>query len=55
MALKDDLVLRQRAGLIGAQDIHGAEVLDRVEALHHGLAAGHRNRALGKIGGHDHR
>jgi len=30
----DDAVLRERAGLIGAQDIHRAEILDRVEALH---------------------
>ena len=46
MPLKDDLVLRQRAGLIGAEDVHGAEVLDGIEPLHHGLAAGHRDRAL---------
>ncbi len=30
---EDDAVLRQRAGLVGAQDIHRAEILNGVEAL----------------------
>ena len=53
--LQDDLVLGQRAGLVGAQDIHRAEVLDRVEALDDDPLARHRDGALGQIDGHDHR
>ena len=30
--LQDDLVHRERAGLVGAQHVHRAEVLDRVDA-----------------------
>ena len=33
VALEDDPVLRQRAGLVRAQHVHGPEVLDRIEAL----------------------
>ena len=31
---EDDAVLRQRAGLVGAQDIHRAEILNGLKALH---------------------
>ena len=33
VALEDDAVLRQRAGLVRAQHVHRPEVLDRIEAL----------------------
>ena len=52
---QDDLVLGQRAGLVGAQDIHRPEVLDRVETLYDHLLARHRDGALRQIDGHDHR
>ena len=55
VALEDDPVLGQRAGLVGAQHVHGAEVLDRVQALDDHLLARHRERALGEVHGHDHR
>ena len=55
MPLQDDAVLRQRAGLVGAQHVHRAEVLDRVEPLDDHLLARHRDRALGEADRHDHR
>jgi len=36
---KEDAVHRQSAGLVGAQDVHRAEVLDRVEPLDDHLLA----------------
>ena len=33
VALQDDAVLGQRAGLVGAQDVHRAKILNRVEAF----------------------
>ena len=55
MALQDDAVLRQRAGLVGAQHVHRAEILDRIEALRDDLSARHGDRALGEVHRHDHR
>ncbi len=55
VALQDDGVLRQRARLVGAQDVHRAEVLDRVQVLDDHLAARHRHRALGQVDGDEHR
>ncbi len=55
MVLEDDLVLGQGAGLVGAQHIHRAEVLDRVQTLDHHLAPGHGHGALGEVGADDHR
>ena len=52
---ENDLVLGQGAGLVGAQDIHRPEVLDRVEALDDHPLTRHRDGALGQIDGHDHR
>ena len=53
--LQEDLVLGQRAGLVGAQHVHGAEVLDGVQALDDDLLARHRERALGQVAADDHR
>jgi hypothetical protein len=36
---EDDAVLRQGAGLVGAQDVHGPEVLDGIELLDDHLVA----------------
>src|SRR6516162_9690144 len=47
--LEDDPILRQRARFVGAQHIHGAEVLNSVETFDDDLLARHRNRALGEI------
>jgi len=55
VARQRDLVLRQRAGLVGAQDVHRAEVLDRVQALDDDLLARQQHRALGQRAGDDHR
>src|ERR1022692_3665802 len=33
VAFEDDLVLRQRAGLVGTKDIHRPKVLDRIQSL----------------------
>ena len=38
---ENDPVLRQRAGLVGAQDVHRPEVLDRIEPLDDHLLARH--------------
>src|ERR1019366_6161087 len=54
MLFEDDLALGERAGLVGAQDIHRAEVLDGVEAFHDDFLAGHGQGALGQVDGHDH-
>ncbi len=55
MMFQDNLVLCQRAGLVRAEHVHGAEILDRIETLHNDLAARHRNSALGEVRGNDHR
>ena len=55
MALQHDLVLRQGAGLVGAQHVHGAEVLDRVQPFDHHLLFRQFHGALGQGAGDDHR
>ena len=55
MPLEDDAVLGERAGLVGAQHVHAAEVLDGVEPLDDHLLAAHGERALGEADGDDHR
>ncbi len=55
VALEDDAILGQRAGLVGAQDVHRAEVLNGVEAFDDHLGACHRGRALRQVDRHDHR
>ena len=54
MTLQDDAVLRQRAGFVGAQHIHRAKILNRIEALRDDLSARHRDRTLGEVDRHDH-
>ena len=54
MALEHDLVLRQGACLVGAEHIHGAEVLDRIEALHDDFLFRQFYGALGQGAGDDH-
>ena len=48
--LEDDLVLRQGAGLVGAEDIHRPEILDGIKPFDDGLAPRHHDRAFGEIG-----
>ena len=55
VVLQNDLVLGKRAGLVRAENIHRAEVLNGVEPLHDDLAPGHCNGALGEIRRNDHR
>ncbi len=52
---KDDAVHGQRAGLVGAKHVHGAEVLDRVQALDDDPLARHGHGAFGQADRHDHR
>ena len=53
--LEHDLVLRQRAGLVGAEDVHRPQVLDRVQPLDDHLVPRHRDRATRQVGRDDHR
>ena len=55
VSLENDPVLGQRAGLVGAQDVHRAEILDGVETLDHDLGARHGGGALRQVDRHDHR
>ena len=50
-----DLGRGQRAGLVGAQDRHGAEIVDRGQALDDHLARRHAQRAARQGDGGDHR
>jgi hypothetical protein len=52
--LEDDPIFGERAGLIGAQHVHAAKVLDGVEPLDDHLLAAHGKRALGEADGDDH-
>ncbi len=53
--LEDDLVLRERPGLVGAEHVHRAEILDRIQPLHHGLSPCHGHGALRQVRRDDHR
>ena len=52
---EDDAVLGERAGFVRAEDVDGAEVLDRVEPLDDDLLFRHGHRAFGQVHRHDHR
>ena len=52
---QDDVVHRQRAGFVGAQHIHRAEVLDGVQALHDDFLLRHGDGAFGQANRNDHR
>ena len=52
---QNDVVHRQRAGLVGTQHVHRPEVLDRVDALDDDLLAAHRQSPFREANGHDHR
>ena len=53
IALEHDAVFGEGAGLIAAQDVHRAEVLDRRQLLDDNLAAGEVLGALRQARGHD--
>ncbi|MNV17119.1 hypothetical protein D3C71_1079020 [compost metagenome] len=55
VARQENPVLGQRAGLVGAQHVHGAEVLDGVQAFDDDFLARQEHRALGQGRGDDHR
>ena len=55
MTLQYNLILSQGPGLVCTQDVHGAQVLDRVQLLHNDLMAAHGYSAPGQAGSHDHR
>ena len=42
---EDDAVLRQGPRLVRAEHVHGAEILNRIQALHDDLLSGHEERA----------
>jgi hypothetical protein len=52
--LEDDRVHRERPRLVRTQDVHGAEVLNRIEALDDHALARHRHGPFGETHGHDH-
>ena len=54
MPLKDDAILGERAGFVGAQNVHAAEVLNGVQPLDDHLLAAHGERALGEADRDDH-
>ena len=49
MMLKNDIVLGQRAGFIGTQHVHGAEVLNRVQPLDDHFAPRHGDSAFRQV------
>ncbi|MPM73267.1 hypothetical protein SDC9_120243 [bioreactor metagenome] len=53
VTLQDDPVLGECAGLVGAQHIHRAEILDGVGDLDDHLARGHEAGAAGQVRGND--
>ena len=53
--LQDDVIHRQRAGLVGAEHVHRAQVLNGVDPLDDDLLAAHRQCAFGQAHRHDHR
>ena len=55
MSGKLDLRLGERAGLVGAQDVHGTEVVDRRKALHDHAARCEPPRPIGESYGDHHR
>ena len=55
MALQHNLILCQRSRLIGAENIHGTKVLDRIDILHDHLLAAHGHSSPGQAGSHNHR
>ncbi len=52
---EDDVVNSERAGLVGAEDVHGPEVLDGIEPFDDDLFFRHRQRPFGQANGNDHR
>ena len=52
---KEDAVHRQRAGLVGAENVHRAEVLDGVQPLDDHLLVRHQEGAFGETDTYDHR
>ncbi len=55
VALKDDAILGQGPGLIGAQNVDGTQVLDGVQALYDHMVARQVYGALAQAGGDQHR
>ena len=55
MPLQDHAVQGERAGLVGAEHVHGAEVLDRVQPLDDHFLPRHADRAAGEADRDDHR
>jgi hypothetical protein len=53
--LQHHAILGERASLVGAEHVHRAQVLDRIEALDDDLLLGHRDSALRQIGRDHHR
>ena len=47
VALEDNTILRECAGLVRAQHVHRPEVLDRIEAFDDDLLLRHRHGAFG--------
>ena len=54
MVFQHHAILRQRAGLVGAEHVHGSEILDGIQVLDDGFFPAHGDGALGKAGRDDH-
>ena len=54
VALEHDAVLGEGAGLVGAEDVDGTEVLDRVETLDDDAGAAEVDGTLAEAGGDEH-
>jgi hypothetical protein len=54
VAFENDLVHRQGTRLVGAKNVHRAEVLDGVDAFDDDLLLAHRDRPFGQTHRHDH-
>ncbi len=52
---QNDVIHGQGAGLVGAENVHGSEVLDGVEPFDNDPPARHRDGAVRQAHGHDHR
>ena len=54
VASQANLGLRERPCLIGAENVHGAEIVDRGKALHNNATLGEPSCPVGQSHGHDH-
>ena len=54
VVFQNHLIPGQRAGFVGAQHVHGPEILNGVEIFYNDLPPSHDHRAFGQTGGDNH-